>query len=77
LFNGNVILSDTIESQVLTLDENFGGVSHEVLGKFKSFRRECCGKQSNLNIPGEIFEYVLDLFLETTLEHLISLIKDE
>jgi hypothetical protein len=77
LFDSDVILSDTIESQILTLDENLCGVSHEVLGKFKSFRRECCGEQSNLNITGEIFENVLDLFLETTLEHLISFIKNE
>jgi hypothetical protein len=35
LLDSNVILSDTFEGEVLRLDENLGGVSHEMLGELE------------------------------------------
>ena len=35
LFDGNVVLVDTFEGEVLILDQNLCGVSHEVLSELK------------------------------------------
>jgi len=77
LLDSNVILSDTFEGKVLGLDENLGGVSHEMLGELEDVLGKGGGEEGDLDISGEVLEDVLNLVLEASGEHLISLIEDE
>lgn len=73
----NIELLDTIESEIIVLDENSCRVSHELLGDFENFWSHSSREKCDLNIMGELLEDFIDLILETTSEHLISLIEDE
>lgn len=75
--NCNIILSNTFEGEVLFFDENFFGVAHEVLCQGEDLMGHCSGEKSDLNVTGQKFEYVLNLFFETAGKHFISLIHDE
>jgi len=77
LLDGDVILVDTFEGELLVLDEDLGGVSHEMLGELKNFGREGGREEGNLDVVGEVLEDVLNLLLESAGEHLISLIEHE
>jgi len=77
LFDGNIVLADTFKGQFLVLNKDLGGVSHEVLGKLEHIVRHGSGEQSNLDVLRQVLKDVGDLFLETTREHLISLIENE
>lgn len=74
---GNVELLDTIESEIIVLNENSSRVSHELLGDLKNFGSHSSREKCNLNIMGELLEDLVNLILETTSEHLIGLIEDE
>ena len=73
----NVELLDTIECEIIVLNENGGRVSHELLSDFEDFRSHSSGEESNLNIMRKLLENFIDLILETTSKHLISLVEDE
>ena len=77
LLDSNVILSDTFEGKIFGLDENLGGVSHEMLGELEDVLGKGGGEEGDLDISGEALEDVLNLVLEASGEHLISLIEDE
>lgn len=77
LLNGNVVLADTFERQLLTFDKDLGRVTHEVLGELKNIWRQRGGEERDLNVTGKVFEDVFDLVLETAREHLIGLIESE
>ena len=77
LLDGNVVLVDTFEGELLVLHEDLGGVTHEVLGELQDLRGQSGREESDLDVAGQVLENVLDLGLETTGEHLISLIEDE
>lgn len=74
---GNVELLNTVEGKIVVLDQDDSGVSHELLGDFKNFRSHGSGEQSDLDVVGELLEDLVDLVLETSSEHLISLVEDE
>jgi len=73
----DVELLDTIECEIVVLNENSSRVSHELLGDFENFRGHSSREKCNLNIMGELLEDLVNLILETTSEHLISFVEDE
>jgi len=73
----NVELLDTIECQIVILNENGSRVSHELLGDLENFGSHSSREKCDLNIMGELLEDFINLILETTSEHLIGLIEDE
>jgi hypothetical protein len=75
--DSNIILCNTFESQILFFDKNFLGIAHEVFGQAEDLMGHCSGEKCDLNITGQKFENVLNLFLETAGKHLISLIHDK
>jgi hypothetical protein len=77
LLDSDVILSDTFKSELLTLNKNLGGVSHEVLGELQNIWRESSREKRNLDVSGKVLEDVLNLVLEPAREHLIGLVQNE
>ena len=77
LLDGDIVLVNTLKGEVFLLDEDLCGVAHEMLGQGKGLGRESSREEANLDVSGQELEDVLDLLLEATVEHVISLIQDE
>ena len=77
LLHGNIVLVDTFEGKVFLLDKDLGRVSQEMLGEAKNLGRQGSREEADLDVGGQELENVLDLGLETTGEHLVSLVKNE
>lgn len=93
LLNSNVELLDTLEGELLLLDQDTDGVPHELGGHLQNILGHGSGEQSDLGGLGKELEDVVDLLGETTLvllapprksiedetyrKHLISLIQNE
>jgi len=77
LVDSDVVLRDTLKSEMLLLDEDLLGVAHEVLSQGQDLVGHGSREQSNLNVSGQELEDVLNLLLETAREHLIGLVHDE
>lgn len=73
----DVELLDTFESQLVTLDEDTDGITHELLGNLQHVRRHGSGKEDDLSLLREKLEDVVDLLSESTGEHFISLVETE
>lgn len=73
----DVELLDTVEGQVVVLNEDNSGVSHELLGDFQNFRSHGGGEECDLDVVGELLEDLVDLILETSSEHLIGFVEHE
>lgn len=56
LLDGDVELLDTFEGQLVALDENTDGVTHELLGDLEDLSGHCSRKEDNLGILGEELE---------------------
>lgn len=69
--------SGTFKGQLLLLDQDGDWLSHELGGYIHDISRHGSREQHNLHIVGEEPEDIVDLVLETTWQHLISLIKNE
>lgn len=61
----DVVLTDSLESQVLSLNQDFGRVAHEMLGQLENRGWHSRTEQSDLDVAREILEEVLDLCLES------------
>jgi len=70
----DVELLDTFESQLLALNQNADRRAHELLRHGNSFRRHSGAEKADLHILRKSLEDIVDLILETTRKHLISLI---
>jgi len=77
LFDQDVKLLDTLEGELVSLDEDSDRVVHELLCDFESFRGHGGREQANLGIRREGGEDVIDLVLESSGQHLVGLIKNE
>lgn len=77
LLYGDVVLLDTFESKIFVFDENLGGLSHKVLCQLEDIDWHGGREKSNLDLTWQELEDILNLLLESTREHLISLIEDE
>lgn len=75
--NVDVELLDTFKGQLVLLDQNADGVTHELGGDLQNILGHGGGQQNDLDLLWEKLEDVVDLGLETTGKHLIGLIKDE
>lgn len=58
-------LSDTLEGELVSLDENPDGVPHELLGNLQNLGGHGGGEEDDLSVGGEELEDVVDGVLET------------
>lgn len=77
LLNGNIVLTDTLESKIFRLDKNFLWISHEMLGKSQDVIWHSSREKCDLNVTWQELEDLLDLMLESSGKHLIGLVHDE
>lgn len=77
LLNVNVELTDTFQGQLFLLDQDADRVTHEVLADLENLGRHGSRQENDLHIVGQLLEDLLDLVLETTRQHLVSLVEDE
>lgn len=75
--DGNEELLDTLKSQLVLLDQDAHGVSHELLSDLQHIQRHGSGENRTLNRFGHEFEHVIDLLLEAARQHLVGLIEHE
>jgi hypothetical protein len=69
-------LFDTVQSEVLILYQNGGGISHKVFGDLKDFIGHGGGKKTNLDITGHHGEKSFDLLFKSSAKHLVCFIKN-
>lgn len=77
LVDGDVELLDTFQGQLITLDQNPDGVTHELLGDLEDVLWHGGGQEDDLCVLGQELEDLVHLVLETTRQHLVSLVKAE
>lgn len=77
LLNINVELLDTFKGQLILLDENSDGVSHELAGDVKDLSGHGGRQQNGLGGLRQSGEDVVDGVLELSRKHLIGLIENE
>ena len=75
--DSDVVLTNTFESEIFTLDQNLLGVPHEVLGQRQNVVGHGSREQGNLNVSGKELENILNLLLEASRQHFICLVHDE
>ena len=75
--DGNVELLDTLQGQLISLDEDADGVAHELGGDLQHLQEHGGTEDGALHGLGHVLEHVVDLLLEATGKHLIGLIEDE
>lgn len=77
LLDSNVELLDTLESELVLLDEDTDGVAHELGGDLEHVLGHGGGQKDDLGALREELEDVVDLLGESTGQHLVSLVEDE
>ena len=77
LFDGDVELLDTLQSQLVPLDENPNRLSHKLLCYLEYISRHSSREEDNLDVRREELEDLVDLVLETAGQHLICFIETE
>jgi len=77
LLDGDVVLADTLESELLVLDQNLRWLAHEVLGHGEDLWWQSGREQRDLDVSRQELENVLNLLFETTRQHLIGLVEHE
>ena len=77
LVDGDVELLDTLEGELVALDEDADGVTHELLGDLEDLSGHGGGEQDDLDSLGKEPEDLVDLVLEPPGEHLVSLVEDK
>mmetsp|Transcript_20996 Transcript_20996/g.42655 ORF Transcript_20996/g.42655 Transcript_20996/m.42655 type:complete len:386 (+) Transcript_20996:219-1376(+) len=73
----NVELLDSLERELVLLDEDAHGVAHEVPRDLEHLDRHCRREESHLHLARQEFEHVVDLVLEPARKHLVSLVEHE
>ena len=73
----DVELLDTLKSELLFLDQDSDGISHELFRDVQHIRRHGGRQQDDLYVVRHLCEHVVDLFLETARQHLVGLVQDE
>merc|ERR1711931_452999 len=71
----DVELANTLEGELLLLNEDADRVPHEPGGHLKHLLGHCSGQKDHLNLLVEMTEDIVDLVLETTRQHLVSLVE--
>ena len=75
--DGDVKLADTLKGEFLLLDEDADGVSHESSRHLENLCRHGGREQHDLDVGVEVAEHIVDLVLEATRQHLVSLVQDK
>jgi hypothetical protein len=75
--NVNVELTNTFKGKFVLVDKNTDRVVHKATGDVEGIGGHGGREEANLDGGRESLEDIIDLVLETTGEHLISLIKNE
>ena len=75
--DGDVELLDTLEGELVLLDEDADGVAHESLGDLEDVEGHGRREEADLDLLGEELEDVIDLILETAGKHLVGLVEHE
>ena len=70
-------MPDTLEGELVSLDENSDRVTHEFLGHIKHIVWHGGGKKHNLCLGREELENVIDRVFEPGRKHLIGLVETE
>ena len=68
---------DTFEGQLVSLDQDSDGFSHELLGDFQDVLRHGSREEDDLGVLREELEYLVHLVLETSRQHLVGLVETE
>jgi hypothetical protein len=77
LLDGDEELLDTLERQLVTLNEDADGVGHELCCHLEHIVRESGRKDDNLGRRGEITVNVVNLVLETLVKQLIGFVENK
>mmetsp|Transcript_51302 Transcript_51302/g.116916 ORF Transcript_51302/g.116916 Transcript_51302/m.116916 type:complete len:377 (+) Transcript_51302:70-1200(+) len=75
LLNGHVELPDTLQGQLVLLDQDADGVTHELGGQVQNLRGHGGRAQAHLHVGRQALENVIDLVFEPPAQHLIGLIQ--
>lgn len=75
LFDGDKVLLQTLEGQLVTLDENAHGVCHELGGHVQHIVGQCGGDDNDLGRRREVSVYIVDLLPESLVEQLVGFIE--
>ncbi len=70
-------LLDTDQGQFLLLHKDGCWISHELLGDLEDVWWHRGGEEADLEVSGQLREDLVDVFLESSTEDLVSLIEDE
>jgi hypothetical protein len=73
--DGNVELLDTFERQLVPLEKNPDGVSHELLGDLEDLGGHVGREEGDLGVTGEELEDLVDLVLEPLGQHLLGFVE--
>merc|ERR1719291_647232 len=73
----HVELLDTVERQLVALDQNANRVAHELARQLEHISRHGGREETNMHCRWQLLEHVVDLVLEASREHLVGLVEDE
>lgn len=77
LLDGNKVLFDSLQCQLVSLDENLDGVFHKLRADGQDLLGEGGTHNHTLAVEGEVFVDIVDLRLEALVQHLIGLVEDQ
>lgn len=77
LLQDDVVLLDTLKGQLFVLDQDFGGVAHEVVSKSDDFLGHGGGEEVDSALGGDEGDDFLHALQESLREHLIGLVEHE
>merc|ERR1712087_881019 len=75
--HGDVELADTLQGQLLLFHQDSHRLSHEPGRHLQHLGRHRSGQEDHLDLLVEMPEYVVDLVLEPSAQHLVSLVQDK
>mmetsp|Transcript_53183 Transcript_53183/g.133887 ORF Transcript_53183/g.133887 Transcript_53183/m.133887 type:complete len:453 (-) Transcript_53183:180-1538(-) len=77
LLDGHVELPDTLEGQLLLLDQNADRVAHELARQVEDVGGHGGREQGHLDGRRQLAEHVVNLVLEAAAQHLVGLVQHE
>jgi len=76
-FDSNIKLLDTFQRQLIPLHKNFDGLPHELLRHLQHVGGHSGREKDDLSVLRQKLEHLVNLVLEPTRQHLISLVETE
>ena len=70
-------LLDAFQGQLVTLHQDPDGVGHELAGHLQDLVRQSGRDEADLGSGGQVSVHVIDLLLESLVQHLIGLVQDQ